>query len=206
MKMTRISAIEKRLAAAEFVKVQPLASPELSIAIYTRVSTDRQEAENQAVQLHRFARKQGWKIVNEYCNHESGGKCNRAEFQRMFADARKRRFELILFWAMGRFSREGVLPTQRYLETLRATASNGAVSRSNFSTPASRSAMRSSRLWRRSQNRNASGFPNAQRRVWRLHAQEARHWDDHAARSTFGRFGDFAGVGIRGARSRVHCV
>lgn len=90
-----------------------------NIAIYTRVSTDRQETKNQAMQLREFARKQHWQIVHEYRDHaESGSKADRPEFQRMLTDASKRRFELCLFWSLDRLSREGVLPTLRYLETL----------------------------------------------------------------------------------------
>lgn len=92
----------------------------MKIAIYLRVSTDKQETENQAVQLRDFAAKQGWQIVKEYCDVESGAKADRAEFKRMFDDASRRKFDLVLFWALDRLSREGVLPTLRYLETLTA--------------------------------------------------------------------------------------
>jgi DNA invertase Pin-like site-specific DNA recombinase len=90
----------------------------MKVALYLRVSTDKQETENQAVQLREFAAKQGWQIVREYCDHESGGKADRKEFQQMFADASRRKFDLLLFWALDRFSREGALPTLRYLEML----------------------------------------------------------------------------------------
>jgi DNA invertase Pin-like site-specific DNA recombinase len=38
----------------------------------------------------------------------------------MFADASKRKFDLLLFWALDRFSREGVPATFKYLEKLNA--------------------------------------------------------------------------------------
>lgn len=87
-------------------------------AIYLRVSTDKQETENQAIQLREFAAKQGWTIVREYCDYESGSKSDRAEFQQMFADASRRRFDMVLFWALDRLSREGVLKTLQYLNQL----------------------------------------------------------------------------------------
>lgn len=90
----------------------------MKIGLYLRVSTDKQETENQAVQLREFAAKQGWQIVHEYCDHESGSKSDRAEFQRMFADASRRKFDLVLFWALDRLSREGVLKTLQYLQQL----------------------------------------------------------------------------------------
>jgi len=38
----------------------------------------------------------------------------------MFDDAHRRRFDLVLFWALDRFSREGVLKTLHYLNDLEA--------------------------------------------------------------------------------------
>lgn len=90
----------------------------MKIAIYARVSTDKQDTENQLVQLREFAAKQGWHIVREYTDYESGAKADRAEFQRMFADASRRKFDLVLFWALDRLSREGVLETLQHLNRL----------------------------------------------------------------------------------------
>jgi DNA invertase Pin-like site-specific DNA recombinase len=88
------------------------------VALYLRVSTDKQETENQALQLRDFATKQSWQIVHEYCDYESGSKSDRAQFERMFEDASRRRFDLVLFWALDRLSREGVLQTLQYLNRL----------------------------------------------------------------------------------------
>ncbi len=90
----------------------------MKIALYLRVSTDKQETENQAVQLRDFAAKQGWQIVREYVDCESGGKSDRAQFQSMFKDASQRKFDLVLFWALDRLSREGVLETLQHLNRL----------------------------------------------------------------------------------------
>ncbi len=92
----------------------------MNIAIYSRVSTkDKgQDTENQAVQLREFADKQGWHVVREYTDRESGGTADRPEFQAMFADASKRRFDLVLFWSLDRLSREGVLETFQHLNRL----------------------------------------------------------------------------------------
>ena len=90
----------------------------MKVALYLRVSTDKQETENQAVQLREFAAKQAWKIVHEYCDYESGSRSDRAEFQRMFADASRRKFDLVLFWALDRLSREGVYQTLQHLNRL----------------------------------------------------------------------------------------
>lgn len=90
----------------------------MKIAIYARVSTDKQDTENQTAQLREFAPKQGWQIVHEYIDYESGSKSDREQFQKMLADASKRKFDLVLFWALDRLSREGVLPTLQYLNRL----------------------------------------------------------------------------------------
>jgi hypothetical protein len=91
------------------------------IALYARVSTkDKgQDTENQRIQLREFAAKQDWTIVHEYVNHFSGRTAEkRPQFQAMLAAASRREFDLVLFWSLNRFSREGVLPTLKYLEVL----------------------------------------------------------------------------------------
>jgi DNA invertase Pin-like site-specific DNA recombinase len=90
----------------------------MRVAIYCRVSTEKQDTENQAVQLREYAARQGWEVVHEYTDYESGSKSDRTEFQRLFADAERGRFDLLLFWALDRLTREGVLPTLQYLERL----------------------------------------------------------------------------------------
>jgi DNA invertase Pin-like site-specific DNA recombinase len=103
-----------------------MATPKLPqsirVAIYARVSTkDRgQDTENQLAQLRAFATTQGWTVFREYVDHESGSKSDRAEFQAMFVDASQRKFDLLLFWALDRLSREGVLETLQHLNRLTA--------------------------------------------------------------------------------------
>ncbi len=96
------------------------------VALYARVSTKdgRQETENQLGQLREYAAKQGWEIVGEYVDHETGGTSKRPHFQRMFADARTRKFDLVLFWSLDRLSREGVSATLAHLERLTAAGVN----------------------------------------------------------------------------------
>jgi DNA invertase Pin-like site-specific DNA recombinase len=53
-------------------------------------------------------------------DHESGGKANRPQFERMFQDAAERKFDLLLFWSLDRLSREGVTKTFGYLERLKS--------------------------------------------------------------------------------------
>lgn len=90
----------------------------MKIAIYTRVSTTKQDNENQLAQLREFAAKQDWQVLDSYVDVESGSTSDRAEFQRMFGDASKRKFDLVLFWALDRFSRGGVLDTLQHFNRL----------------------------------------------------------------------------------------
>ena len=88
------------------------------VALYLRVSTLEQNPDTQLHDLRQLAAQRGWEIVEEYIDYESGSKSERPEFQRMLADASKRKFDLVLFWALDRLSREGVLPTLQYLNQL----------------------------------------------------------------------------------------
>jgi DNA invertase Pin-like site-specific DNA recombinase len=90
----------------------------MRIAVYARVSTEGQDAQNQIIEMRQFAAKQDWQIAREYVDHESGAKGDRAQFQQMFADASRRKFDLVLFWALDRLSREGVLATLQHLKRL----------------------------------------------------------------------------------------
>src|ERR1700675_1336241 len=90
--------------------------PDTRVAIYGRVSTrDKgQEVENQLARLREFAAKQGWTISCEYADRESGTNRDRIEFR----DAAHRRFYLLFFWSLDRFTREGVLETFTHLNRL----------------------------------------------------------------------------------------
>ena len=90
----------------------------MKIAIHCRVSTTKQENENQLADLHEFIAKQNWQLHDDYVDCESGSKSDRIEFQRMLVDASRRKFDLVLFWALDRFSREGVLQTLTHLNRL----------------------------------------------------------------------------------------
>lgn len=89
-------------------------------AIYARVSTrDKgQTNDNQLLELHAFAERLGYIIYKEYCDQESGGTADRPQFQQLFADAYQRRFDVVLFWSLDRFSREGVGETLTHLPRL----------------------------------------------------------------------------------------
>ncbi len=83
------------------------------VAIYTRCSTKGkgQDTANQADQLLSYCQRMGYSVFREYTDYESGSSSNRTKFMQMFEDARKRQFDLVLFWSLDRFSREGTRAT-----------------------------------------------------------------------------------------------
>jgi len=99
---------------------QSLSHQNTRVAIYGRVSTkDKgQEVENQLRQLREFSSLQGWRVYREFVDHETGSTNDRTAFQTMFKDASQRKFDVLLFWALDRLSREGVLETLQHLNRL----------------------------------------------------------------------------------------
>jgi DNA invertase Pin-like site-specific DNA recombinase len=94
----------------------------MRVAIYARVSTDDrgQDPENQLIALREWCARSGHEIVAEYVEHESGrkGTEQRRQFAKLFEDAHRRRFDMVLFWALDRFSREGMTQTVIHLQRL----------------------------------------------------------------------------------------
>lgn len=78
----------------------------------------RQDTENQLHQLREFAERHG-RIYQVYTDQESGSKAGRSEFKQFLLDAYPQRFDLVVFWRLDRFSREGALATLRYLKELK---------------------------------------------------------------------------------------
>jgi DNA invertase Pin-like site-specific DNA recombinase len=98
----------------------------MRVAIYARVSTtDKgQDTENQLRELRELVSnrsRDGWALVAEYVDHASAKTGNRPEFQRLFHDGGNRKFDMVLFWSLDRFTREGVLETLQYLQRLTAS-------------------------------------------------------------------------------------
>ena len=77
-------------------------------AIYVRVSTDKQTVENQERELRQIAERRGWQIVAEY--RDAGisgakGREKRPGLDQMLKDASKRRFDIVMAWAIDRLGR-----------------------------------------------------------------------------------------------------
>lgn len=77
--------------------------------IYARYSSHSQRDESIDAQLrecHDFANKNGYLILEEYCDRALTGKTdNRAAFQKMIKDARNNKFNYVLVYKLDRFAR-----------------------------------------------------------------------------------------------------
>jgi len=83
-----------------------LHEPTKTVAIYARVSTDRQKVDMQLNELRQFAARSGWNIYEEYIDQSfSGSNTKRPAFTDMMDAARKRKFDLLLVWKLDRLSR-----------------------------------------------------------------------------------------------------
>lgn len=90
----------------------------MKVAIYVRVSTDKQEVDNQLLELRPFVEKQDWHIQKEYVDIISGKEESRPAFDDMFQNAHKRLFDVVVFWDLSRFSRAGTTHTLLKLKEL----------------------------------------------------------------------------------------
>jgi len=60
-------------------------------------------AANQLIQLRDYCAKADWSVYREYIDHVSGKSSDRQQFQQLFADASKHKFDVVLFWSLDRF-------------------------------------------------------------------------------------------------------
>jgi len=82
----------------------------MKVCIYGRVSTNEQDAENQIMVLTTWAEQRGFEVVRVYQEDESAWKAgHQRELANLIADARHRKFQAVLVWALDRLSREGAL-------------------------------------------------------------------------------------------------
>lgn len=98
----------------------------MKVAIYARVSTTNkgQSIDNQLEILREYCQRMGHQVYREYMDEVSGGTAERPQFKKLFEDAAKRRFDLVLFWSLDRWSREGARATIRHMEQLESYGVN----------------------------------------------------------------------------------
>jgi DNA invertase Pin-like site-specific DNA recombinase len=83
-------------------------------AFYCRVSTGDQNLDTQLLDLREFAKQRGFELVGEYTDVISGTKAKRPGLDRLMADARRRRFDVVLVAAFDRMARS----VKHFLEVL----------------------------------------------------------------------------------------
>jgi len=82
----------------------------MKVCIYSRVSTGEQDTKNQSTVLADWAYRRGYEVVKIYDEEESAWKAGHQRvLSNLIADARRRKFEVVLVWALDRLSREGPL-------------------------------------------------------------------------------------------------
>jgi len=89
-----------------------------TVALYVRVSTTNQEAMNQLTDLREYSKKCNYEIFNEYVDVISGKEKSRPSYDLMFLHAHQKKFDVVLFWDLSRFSRAGTLYTLQKLKEL----------------------------------------------------------------------------------------
>ena len=92
-------------------------------ALYVRVSTDHQTVENQVSELRQVAGRRGWGVVEVY--RDAGisgakGRDKRPGLDAMLNDANRRKFDVVMSWAIDRLGRSliDLLGTIQHLEAV----------------------------------------------------------------------------------------
>ena len=89
-----------------------------NVALYCRVSTNKQDLDNQLLALREYCHRCGMNVFHEYTDIISGKETQRTGYEALFADAHKKLFDMVLFWDLSRFSRAGTLHTLQKLHEL----------------------------------------------------------------------------------------
>jgi DNA invertase Pin-like site-specific DNA recombinase len=90
-------------------------------ALYVRVSTDHQTVENQVVELRQVAERRGWQVAEVYKDagiSGAKGRDQRPGLDAMLKDASRRKFDVVMVWAIDRLGRSliDLLGTIQHLE------------------------------------------------------------------------------------------
>lgn len=86
------------------------------VCIYSRISKSSSDNLNQLILLRNYCQKMDYTIYGEYVDVVSGTKENRPQFDLMIKDASKRKFDMVLFFALDRLTRQGARMTIHYLQ------------------------------------------------------------------------------------------
>jgi DNA invertase Pin-like site-specific DNA recombinase len=74
-------------------------------AIYVRVSTAEQGTDLQEVELMEYCERRGWSLIVYRDHGQSGAKADRPALNALLSDLRKRKFDVLVVWALDRLAR-----------------------------------------------------------------------------------------------------
>jgi len=156
-------------------------------ALYVRVSKSdgSQSVENQRPEVEQIARARGFEIVHVYEEQGSAAK-HRPVYERMLADARRGKFQVLIVWAIDRFGRSMTGNLQDVLELDRLGVTVVSVKESWLDTGSPvRSLLVAIFSWVAEQERSRliertkAGLEAARRRGTHVGRPRARLDDDH---------------------------
>lgn len=77
----------------------------MKVAVYARVSTHEQTAENQLLELRRYVAARGWSAIEYVDQGVSGAKDRRPALDQLVADVRRHRVQGVVCWRLDRLGR-----------------------------------------------------------------------------------------------------
>jgi putative DNA-invertase from lambdoid prophage Rac len=77
----------------------------MKIAIYCRVSTDKQTHDSQLTELRDYCQRRAWLDVTEYCDTVSGSKFTRKALDCLLSDIRRGRVDCVVCYKLDRLGR-----------------------------------------------------------------------------------------------------
>jgi DNA invertase Pin-like site-specific DNA recombinase len=83
-------------------------TPERTVALYLRVSTDDQTVENQRHELVAACERRGWQVVAEFCDEGvsgANGRDKRPGFDRLHKAIVRGKFDIVAAWSVDRLGR-----------------------------------------------------------------------------------------------------
>ena len=129
------------------------------MGVYARVSTTvGQTCENQLIELRSYCEARKWTVFKEYVDEGvSGSKDRRPALDQLVADAKRRRFDVMLAWRLDRVGRN-LRHLVLLLEDLQAIGVGFVSLNEGGSILAPRRVASNSTSWRRSASSSVAGF------------------------------------------------
>jgi DNA invertase Pin-like site-specific DNA recombinase len=79
---------------------------QIRAALYARVSTAEQSSAMQRDEMQTFCQRRGWDLIEEYVDEGfSGSQASRPALNHLLADAKRRKFDVVLVYRYDRFAR-----------------------------------------------------------------------------------------------------